>query len=125
MNKNRLAMFEIMATDQDKLIDFYHHLFGWTVQRGSQGFAYIHFPPPPAGGYPVMGGIGQAQPGVPGMERGTAFYIEVDSVQDTLDRAVGLGGTQVMPSSQVDGYTFGMFNDPEGNLIGIMEPFAG
>ena len=114
-------MFEIMALDQEKLVQFYHDLFGWEVQRDSSGFAYIHFPPPPTAGYPVLGGIGKAQPGVPGWEKGTAFYLEVPSVADALVRAVALGGTQVVPSTPVDGYTFGMFNDLEGNLIGLIE----
>ena len=42
-----------------------------------------------------------------------------------MRQVVRLKPAGMMPSSQVDGYTFGMFNDPEGNLIGIMEPFAG
>lgn len=117
-------MFEIMAVDQEKLIGFYHQLFGWEVQRDSAGFAYIHFPPPPKGGYAVLGGIGQGRQGIPGWEPGTAFYLEVESVQATLDRAVALAGSLVVPRTPVDSYTFGMFRDPEGNLIGVMEPFA-
>ena len=124
MNHHPLAMFEIIAADQDKLLAFYQSLFGWEVQRDSAGFAYIHFPPPPPGGYKILGGIGQQRPGVPGYGKGTAFYIEVKSVPHALERAVELGGTQVVSTTQVDGYSFGMFNDPEGNLIGIIEPFT-
>lgn len=123
MSANPLAMFEIMACQQESLISFYSELFGWKVQRNSEGFAYIHFPPPPPGGYVVLGGIGQAQKGVPGYEKGTAFYIQVASVVGTLLAAVRLGGTIVIESTVSDGYTFGMFKDIEGNLIGLIEAF--
>ncbi|CAN5820371.1 VOC family protein [soil metagenome] len=124
MSANPLAMFEIMACQQETLISFYSELFGWKVQRNSEGFAYIHFPPPPPGGYPVLGGIGQAKTGVPGYEKGTAFYIQVTSVAETLQTVVRMGGVIVIESTVSDGYTFGMFTDIEGNLIGLIEAFA-
>ena len=63
MNGNPLAMFEIMAADQESLIGFYNLLFGWETEEDREGFAYIHFPPSPPAHYPLLGGIGQAKPG--------------------------------------------------------------
>ena len=51
-----------------------------------------------------------------------AFYAEVEDPQATLDRAVSLGGTVVVPVSEVpDTVTFAMFGDPDGLLIGLMK----
>lgn len=121
MNHHPPGMFEIMADNQDRLITFYQNLFGWKLEKDSSGFAYIHFSPPH---YPVLGGIGQAKKGVPGWEKGTAFYIQVESVATTLDHVADLGGKTVVFSTSAPPYTFGMFHDPEGNLIGLIEPFA-
>lgn len=123
MNQNPLAMFEIMALDQGRLIGFYQSVFGWEVVRNAEGFAYIKFPATPSGGYPMLGGIGKARPGIPGYEKGTAFYFQVPSITSTLEVIVQQGGAIVMPATAVDGYTFGMFTDPENNLIGLIEPF--
>ena len=65
-----VVMFEIMAIRQKNLIDFYTKVFGWQVQYDKEGYAYVHFPPAT---YRLMGGIGQAQPGVPGWGPGITF----------------------------------------------------
>lgn len=117
-------MFEIMAEDQERQIAFYNAVFGWQAEKDSAGFAYIHFPTSPPASYPILGGIGKAQPGVPGYEKGTAFYIRVESVSVILGRVTELGGQIAVPSTPVDGYTFGMFYDPENNLIGLIESFT-
>lgn len=117
-------MFEIMALDQQRLIDFYENLLGWKVQLGPKGFGYIHFPPSPPANYSMLGGIGKAVAGVPGWEKGTAFYVQVESIDATLQNAVALGGSVVVPRVEADGYVFGMFHDPESNLIGLIEPFS-
>lgn len=117
-------MFEIMALDQQRLIGFYKDLLDWDVRISPAGFGYIHFPPSPPASYSMLGGIGQAQAGVPGWGKGTAFYVQVADIADTLKRAVDLGGTVVVERTPVDSYVFGMFEDLENNLIGLIEPFA-
>ena len=118
-----VAMFEIMALDQPRLVSFYEKLFGWRVEFDATGFGYIHFPPPPPAERPMLGGIGKAQAGVPGWEKGTAFYVLVESVTETLARVEQLGGTTVVPRTPAAPYVFAMFEDPEKNLLGLIEPF--
>jgi predicted enzyme related to lactoylglutathione lyase len=118
---NPLAMFEIMAINQEQIIDFYTNVFDWKVERNAQGFAYIHFPPAT---YHLLGGIGQAKPGQTGWGKGVAFYIQVDNLNDTLEKVRTHGGVMVVEPVPVDGYHFAMFEDPECNLIGIIEPFV-
>lgn len=119
-NRHPSVMFEIIAVDQAAAAAFYSKVFGWQYEKGTGGFSYIHFP---AGAPPLLGGIGQAQTDTPGFEPGRNFYLLVDSLETMLERATEAGATALMPPTAVDGYRFAMFNDPEGNPIGLIEPF--
>lgn len=119
-NSNPLAMFEILADDPAAQVAFYAAVFGWRVEYDSTGFAYVHFP---TATRHLLGGIGAAQPGVPGWEKGVAFYLQVPNLQETLDLVCASGGAVVVEPTSVDAYRFAMFTDPEANLIGIIEPF--
>lgn len=120
LNQHPSVMFEIMADDQSKAMDFYGTVFGWEFERGEAGFAYVHFPD---GARPLLGGIGQAAPGVPGLEPGHSFYLVVHSLESAIKAAVAAGGAPLMPPTEADGYHFAMIRDPEGNPIGLVEPF--
>ena len=120
-NRHPAVMFEIIAKDQAATSAFYSQVFGWRYETGTGGFSYVHFP---AGSPPLLGGIGQAQPGTPGFEPGHNFYLLVDSLEETLERATEAGAAALMPPTAVDGYRFAMFTDPEGNPIGLIEPFG-
>jgi predicted enzyme related to lactoylglutathione lyase len=120
-NKNPLAMFEILANDQAALIAFYTSVFEWELDYDGAGFGYVHFPP---AARHLLGGIGKADPGMPGWEKGTAFYIEVADLESTLDTVRANGGEVVVAPISIDTYRFAMFSDPESNLIGIIEPFG-
>ena len=54
------------------------------------------------------------------------FYVQVDNLQVYLDKAVSLGGTQVLPpmNMEVNDSKFGIagFIDPEGNYVGLFKP---
>ena len=119
-NRHPAVMFEIVARDKGKAATFYSQVFGWQYQPGTGGFSYVHFP---AGSPPLLGGIGQAQAGKPGFEARNSFYLLVDSLETTLARAAKAGATTLMPPTAVDGYRFAMFTDPEGNAVGLIEPF--
>jgi len=46
----------------------------------------------------------------------------VDDVDKALEKAESLGGKTVMPKEQImDSVTLGLFKDPEGNLVGLVE----
>lgn len=114
--------FEILARDQQALGDFYEQVFGWSLQSGSSGFEYVTLTSAGA----VRGGLGQAEPDTPGWQPGTYFYVMVDdrrAMDDTLMRVGDHGGKTVLPPTSVDGYTFAMFEDPEGNILGLVLPF--
>ena len=120
-NQHPSVMFEVMALHQSAVMRFYEEVFAWTFEEGSQGFQYVLFP---GTAPPLMGGIGQADPDVPGLRPGCAFYLVVEALQPTIDAAVAAGGSLLMPPTQVDGYRFAMFEDPEKNPVGLVEPFT-
>jgi uncharacterized protein len=119
-NQHPAVMFEIIAEDQASSQKFYSDVFGWEYDSGSDGFAYVHFPVKTQA---LLGGIGQTNPRVPGFEPGHNFYLLVDKLETAIARATAAGGKQLMPPAAVDGYRFAMIKDPEGNPIGLIEPF--
>ena len=120
-NRHPAVMFEIIGRDQGMLKTFYSQVFGWKFRSGSSGFAYVDFL---LHDLPLLGGIGQADPSVPGFEPGHSFYLLVDDLQAAVERALASGGRRHVDPTGVDGYRFAMILDPEGNAIGLVEPFG-
>jgi hypothetical protein len=120
-NRHPAVMFEIITKDQARAKAFYAAVFGWTYDIGTGDFAYVRFP---AHAQPLLGGIGHARKDVPGFEPGHNFYLQVERLEDTIETAVAAGGSRFVPPVSIDGYRFAMIRDPEGNPIGLIEPFA-
>jgi predicted enzyme related to lactoylglutathione lyase len=111
--------FEVGAADDAPLVAFYGELFGWGLQ-GFSGGGYTMIDTRGGGG--INGGIGRSRTGEPW----SAFYVETGDLQATLDTANSLGGTTVMPVTDVGGaVTLAMFNDPDGLLVGLVRAPAG
>lgn len=119
-NRHPALMFELIARDQTRLKAFYAEVFGWTFEVGASGFAYVQFARQPR---VLLGGIGQTMPNTPGFEPGHNFYLEVDALEATIAKALAAGGARFVDPAAVDGYRFAMIRDPEGNTIGLIEPF--
>jgi predicted enzyme related to lactoylglutathione lyase len=112
----KVTHFEIIggAGDGKTLQDFYAGLFGWKVDA-SNPMNYGIVEPVENG---IGGGITASQDGKPA----TVIYVEVDSAQEYLDKAVSMGGKVVMERTVLPGMvTFAQFQDPEGNVIGLAE----
>lgn len=120
-NRHPSVMFEIIARDQAAAQAFYARVFGWNYAAGASGFAYVHFPVQVE---PLLGGIGQADASVPGFEPGHNFYLRVDRLDDAIAAAEAAGGSRFVDPTPVDGYRFAMIRDPEGNPVGLIEPFV-
>jgi uncharacterized protein len=113
---NPIVHFEIRSDDPDALRGFYAELFGWTYPDGGMpGYTYVESGVP-AGTIP--GGIGPTQGGRPMV----TVFAGVADVPASLERATELGGTVVQPATKVPGVTFGLFSDPQGNIIGVASP---
>jgi uncharacterized protein len=115
-NTHPAVMFEFIATDQQRLCDFYQAVFGWEFDV-VDNFAYIRFAPR---AIEMLGGIGQAEPGIKGREPGRNFYLGTDDLSATLAAVERAGGAVYVPVTDIDGYRFAMFTDPEGNVVGLL-----
>ena len=51
------------------------------------------------------------------------FYIYTDDVTASLKQVQVAGGTILVPEAEIPGTgMFGMFRDPQGNMIGLLKP---
>jgi hypothetical protein len=107
--------FEIISRNGEQLKEFYSKLLGWEINSNNP-MNYGLVQPQGKG---IGGGVGS--PGPDGMTHVT-FYAEVPDPQATLDKAVSMGGSIVVPVTVIPGMvTFALFNDPDGNRIGIVK----
>ena len=115
--KNPVVWFEVVGKDGDKLRRFYGDLFDWQIQDsgGEQNYGLVA-----AAEKGIGGGVGASPDGGSGH---VTFYVEVDDLSAYLKKAEGLGGSTVMPPTDIPAFnlSFAMLTDPEGHLIGLMK----
>jgi predicted enzyme related to lactoylglutathione lyase len=113
--------FEVLAKDGDRLKSYYAELFGWQIDSNNpMGYGIVDRESNVnADGVGIGGGIGPAPEGYDGH---VTFYVEVPDVEAALANAERLGGTRMMGPDQVmEGLEIGLFNDPEGHLVGLVK----
>ena len=49
------------------------------------------------------------------------FYVEVPDVEAALAKAESLGGSRMMGPEAMDQVEIGLFNDPEGHVVGVVK----
>ncbi len=124
----RVVHFEIHASDPEALVSFYSNLFGWTITKweGPMDYWLISTGPPADRG--IDGGLvkrhgGNAADGQP--VNAFVCTIGVDSVQESLDKALALGGLVAVPIMPVPGVGQLCYaKDPDGNIFGMLQPDA-
>jgi uncharacterized protein len=116
MSKHHIVHVEISALDREASGKFYAELFDWEVQQMPE-MEYATFET----GEGVGGGFNPVREGYPA---GTiTFYVETDDVDATLAKAEALGGRILATRTEIPGVGwFGMFADPSGNMIGLLDP---
>jgi uncharacterized protein len=111
---NPVTHFEVQAKDAAKQQEFYRSLFGWEVDANNPINYGMVMTGTDRG---INGGIGDGQ----GHARLT-FYVEVPDLAAALADAESKGGKTVMgPQDVPGGPTIAMFEDPEGNIVGLMK----
>ena len=113
---NPVVRFEVGAADHQPLVAFYAELFGWDMRTISESYTLVDT----RGGQGLIGGVGRSGTGDPWV----SFYVEVDDLEATLERAEALGGRTVVPALEFPGMAFAMFDDPDGLLVGLMRAGA-
>lgn len=108
---NPIVHFEIMGKDAAKLREFYTSAFDWTVDASNpMDYGLVS-----TGEGNIGGGIGEDE------KPRTTIYVAVDDPAAALEKIKGLGGTVVQDVTVIPGMvTMALFNDPEGNLVGLV-----
>jgi predicted enzyme related to lactoylglutathione lyase len=113
--------FEIVGQDADRLQSYYAELFGWRIDAANpMKYGLVAREENlNADGIGIGGGVGPGPEGYPGH---VTFYVEVPDVEASLAQAESLGGTRMMGPDQVmEGLVIGLFSDPEGHVIGLIQ----
>ena len=115
--------FEIVGKDAEKMQSYYSELFGWEIENFGSGPTTYGLVNREANtnedGIGIGGGVGG---GPEGYEGHVTFYVEVPSVEEALAKAESLGGSRTMGPDQVPGGpVIGLFTDPEGRTVGVVE----
>jgi uncharacterized protein len=112
--------FEITGKDGKALQAYFSQLFGWEIDANNpMDYGVIaREGNTTSDGIGIGGGVSTGPEGYPGH---VTVYVEVDDVEGSLAKAEQLGGTRTMgPEEVMEGLVVGLFNDPEGHVIGVM-----
>ena len=106
---------DIPVSDMERAKSFYGDLFGWKIEEypGFEGYPMWQAPNKISGGGLAPRSDGFNQP------RST---VEVDSIEDTIAKAEGIGGKVLMGKTPIDETSWwAVIEDPDGNHIGLYE----
>lgn len=109
---NPVVHFEVAGSDGARLQKFYGDLFDWQINTDNP----MNYGIVDNGGEGINGGISES-PNGPHL----TWYVQVASIDDTLQNAEANGGKTVMPRTEMEMVTFALLADPEGNVVGLVE----
>ena len=112
--------FEVIGRDAKQLQTYYSELFGWEFDANNpMNYGVVaRERNVNADGIGIGGGVGPGPEGYPGH---VTFFVEVPDVGAALAKAESLGGSRMMgPEQPMPGLEIGLFNDPEGHLVGLV-----
>ena len=111
-----VVAFQINARDMEKQRAFYSEMFDWDIME-REGLPILAIPP---GKGPPVEGVGGTM--VQTDTSAVMVYIQVADLAGSIKKAVVLGGRAVLERLDVpNGPTIGQIEDPEGNLIGLIQ----
>lgn len=123
-NANKVVHFSLPFDDAKRASDFYQKAFHWELNDLS-GFIQATTTPTDKNFVPkepgaINGGLIERPEGV----HGPIITIQVDSIDNSVEKIKSLGGQLLKPKVELMG-NFGYYayvKDTEGNVIALMEP---
>ena len=116
MAHNTICHIEISCRNAARAGQFYGGLFGWKL-NSDMGEDYIFFQPKEG----VSGALSTTKDFTPGNR--VVIYVEVDDIEAFQRKAVELGGKMSTPKTVIPHHGwYGLFTDPDGNIIGLFTP---
>jgi len=118
MASNRVVHFEIPANQPEALTKFYSALFGWKFEKPSLPGPEYWLCNTGSDGPGINGAVMQRQdPRQPWMN-----YVDVASIDESLEAATKLGAQIALPKMPVPGVgAVAAIMDPQGNICGLWE----
>lgn len=118
MANNRIVHFEIPASEPEPLTQFYGDLFGWKFQKAPVPGMEYWLCETGSDGPGINGAVTKRQsPQQPWMN-----YVDVESIDAAIEKAVKLGATVAMPNTPVPGVgAVAAIIDPQGNVCGLWQ----
>jgi predicted enzyme related to lactoylglutathione lyase len=113
--KHEIVHWEIQAQNPSLLHEFYGEALGWDIDANNPMKYGMVASGGPTG---INGGIGGSE----GPGSRVLVYAQVASIPSILERIESLGGKTVMPRTDIGPVVMGLYVDPEGNLMGLIEP---
>jgi predicted enzyme related to lactoylglutathione lyase len=111
-----VVAFQIQAKDKEKQEAFYRELFDWNI-AADPGLPVSRIAP---GKGPPEEGIGGVV--VQNDRPAVALFVQVADLAASIAKAETLGGKAVLPPIDVpNGPTIAQIEDPEGNLVGLIQ----
>ena len=110
-----ITHIDIPVDGMERAKAFYSGLFGWQIAEipGFEGYPMWQAPNKISGGGLAPRSEGFTQP---------RSYVEVDSIDETVAKAVDAGATVAMQKEQISETSWwAVIVDPDGNSIGLYE----
>ena len=112
--RNEVVHWEIQSQNPEQLHEFYAEALSWTIDTDNP----MNYGMVASGGRSgINGGIG----GSPSSGSRVIVYASVPSIPRALRRIESLGGKTVMPRTVAGPVTMALYQDPEGNTMGLIE----
>ncbi len=125
----RVIHFEIHVDNPERAIPFYENLFGWKFQKWAGPMDYWLIISGPDTEPGINGGLLKRHGAGPLEGQAINAYIctvQVSALDDYVNKAVAQGGVIALPKMPVPGVGWLAYvKDPEGNILGMMQPDAG
>jgi predicted enzyme related to lactoylglutathione lyase len=115
MSPHPVVHAEIRSSDPDATRSFFGELFGWTypTEGAYPGYTFVDTGVPDA----LYTAISPLQ----GDGDLVTFFIGVDDMAASIDKATSLGGKVVQEPVDVPGVRFALIADPLGHQIGLAQ----
>lgn len=95
-----VCYFEIPVNDMNRAVAFYGAVFGLTLERTEIDGNEMALFPEAEGANAITGALARGASYVPGRQ-GARVYFRTDDIDETLERAVGAGGTVMYPKTSI------------------------
>ncbi len=122
MANKRIVHFEIPANEPEALTQFYSQVFDWKFQKASMPGPEYWLCDTGSDGPGINGAVMQRQHA----QQPWMNYVDVKSIEATLERATKLGAKVALPKTPVPGVgAYAAIIDPQGNICGLWEQTSG